>query len=74
VPIARALRRFLLGQRLRQRGVEESFVFSATGERPFDPPTIAERARVASLPSRDASAKSPRWGDAADIGHPYSGE
>jgi len=40
-------RTFLLCQRLRQDGVDESFVFSATGERPFDPPTIAERARLA---------------------------
>jgi integrase len=47
VPIAKTLRKFLVGQRLRQRGVEEAFVFSATGERPFDPPTIAERARLA---------------------------
>jgi integrase len=46
VPIAKSLRTFLLRQRLRQGGVDERFVFSATGERPFDPPTIAERARL----------------------------
>jgi integrase len=43
VPIAQALRGFLLSQRLRQGGGEAGFVFSATGERPFDPQTISER-------------------------------
>lgn len=47
VPIAQALRSFLVSQRLRQGGGEEGFVFSATGERPFDPPTVSERARAA---------------------------
>jgi integrase len=47
VPIPTALRGHLLAQRLRQGGGEEGFVFSATGERPFDPPTISERAKTA---------------------------
>jgi integrase len=48
VPIAKALRVYLLEQRLRHgAAVGEDFVFSATGERPFDSPTVTGRARSA---------------------------
>jgi integrase len=47
VPVAQALRVYLLEQRLRHGAVSEDFVFSATGERPFDSPTVTERARSA---------------------------
>ena len=47
VPIAKSLRTLLVSQRLRHGRRGEGFVFSATGERPFDPPTLAERATLA---------------------------
>ncbi len=46
VPAPKALRHHLLVHRLRQVSTE-GFVFSATGERPFDPATVAARAREA---------------------------
>jgi integrase len=46
VPVPSVLKKQLAEHRLRQpRG--DGFVFSTTGERPFDPPTIARRANAA---------------------------
>jgi integrase len=47
VPIAKTLRVYLVEQRLRLGAMNEQFVFSVTGKRPFDPPTVCERARRA---------------------------
>ena len=49
VPLPAALRPHLVSQRLRQGAADDGFVFAATGITPFDPPTIARRAKRAWL-------------------------
>ncbi len=49
VPLPAALRPHLVSQRLRQRAADGGFVFAAAGVTPFDPPTIARRAKRAWL-------------------------
>jgi integrase len=66
VPIAKALRVYLLEQRLRHGAVGEDFVFSATGERPFDSPTVTERAyRIYGDAGRPAAFTRKRTSDEA---------
>ena len=47
VPLSGTLRRHLIAHRLRCGARPRDFVFSATGERPFDPATISRRAKRA---------------------------
>jgi integrase len=47
VPLSNTPRSYLLQHRLRQGAGGDGFVLSATGERPFDPPSIGARARRA---------------------------
>lgn len=47
VPLPASLRHHLLAQRLRHEPADDGYVFSASGAVPFDPPTIARRARRA---------------------------
>lgn len=67
VPIASALRRYLVEQRLASGGAPEAFVFGSSAEHPFEPSTVRRRALTAwSSANDDAKEKAAEAGKEVD--------